>query len=456
MGQVVPFVARVRDSGDWTAAERARLEALAGQLSDAGIKVDVVFGATDAGDPWCVVTDENGDVLIHVARIGGVFVIHSAVDDVISEDVDLNAALRDHLDTAAAEPASSATILPFGLTARQGQTFLALVAASAFFYETLGDPGIAEAAEAPPVPSPDEPVLAPPEHDAPAQEREVAAQATVLHEPQQDAAPVAVERPADEQPAPLAAVAEPELQQTAPAAPQATPVEAAPAETVAAAAPVESQPLVIRGTDGDDLLVGTAADERIEGGAGNDTLIGGGGHDTLVGGAGDDRIVLTPDAVAIGGQGADTFVIKAPIHPNHPGTLLGVILDFSDAEGDRLVNWRGEWLRFDHNGQMARPGDGGTGSDRPTPGDHFLTLTATTTTVGGDGSRTGGPTTTDASTFTRVEVDLDGDGTADGYILLGHTAQWQRPEFVRLDPQTGDPPITLAGHTSTAPADFGG
>ena len=34
MGQVVPFIARVRDSGDWTAAERARLEALARTLED--------------------------------------------------------------------------------------------------------------------------------------------------------------------------------------------------------------------------------------------------------------------------------------------------------------------------------------------------------------------------------------------------------------------------------------
>src|SRR3954465_14801699 len=114
MGQVVPFIARVRDSGDWTPGERARLEALAGQLGKSGLNVEVIFGATDEGDPWCVVTDANGDVLIHVARIDGVFVVHSAVDDAMSEGADLHAALRERLAvTEDAMAPQSATILPF-------------------------------------------------------------------------------------------------------------------------------------------------------------------------------------------------------------------------------------------------------------------------------------------------------------------------------------------------------
>ena len=148
MGQVVPFIARVRDSGDWSAAERARLEDLAERLAAGGVHVEVIFGATDEGDPWCVVTDADGDVLIHVARIDGKFVVHSAVDDAVNESVDLHTALRDRL--AATEEAMtprSATILPFGLTARQGQTFLALLAATTFFYETAAVGDTAEARE---------------------------------------------------------------------------------------------------------------------------------------------------------------------------------------------------------------------------------------------------------------------------------------------------------------------
>ncbi|MBJ7413322.1 MAG: hypothetical protein JHD15_23600 [Phenylobacterium sp.] len=182
MGQVVPFIARVRDSGDWTTAERARLQELADRLAASGVDVEVIYGATDEGDPWCVVTDGAGDVLIHVARIGGKFVVHSAVDDAINENADLHTALRDHL--AATEDAladQSATILPFGLTARQGQTFLALVVAAAFFYETTAVGGTAEAAELPDLP-PDEPSAPQPDADAPVQERDLAAQGATLQQ----------------------------------------------------------------------------------------------------------------------------------------------------------------------------------------------------------------------------------------------------------------------------------
>src|SRR3990167_8427976 len=192
MGQVVPFIARVRDSGDWSATERARLQELADRLAAGGVDVEVIFGATDEGDPWCVVTDGNGDVLIHVARIDGVFVVHSAVDDAVNENVDLHTALRDRL--AATEEAiapESATILPFGLTARQGQTFLALVVAAAFFYETSGVAGTAEAAELPQDLPPPEPAPPSPDADAPTQERELATQGATQHQ-QPIGAPLAV------------------------------------------------------------------------------------------------------------------------------------------------------------------------------------------------------------------------------------------------------------------------
>lgn len=453
MGQVLPFVARVRDSGDWSAAERARLEALADQLQANGVKVEVVFGATDAGDPWCVVTDADGDILIHVARIGGVFVVHSAIDDVVREDADLHAALRDHLDSAGmAEAQPTATILPFALGGRQGQTFLALLAAAAFFYETLGDPAPAEAAEPALAPAPsDEPLPPPSDHDAPAQEREVVAQATVLHDPQPNTSSLAPpEHPAPE--TALQAAAEHPLPDPAP-----EPAHAAPVETPRVVPDPEPAPHAetIRGGAGDDLLVGTAADEHIEGGAGNDTLVGGGGHDTLDGGAGDDRIVLAPQALAIGGKGADTFVVEAPAHADHPDTLLGVVLDFSEADGDRLVTAQGDFIRVGFgNGKPPAEGSGespsgggetsqGQPATQETPsGGHFQFGTSSPTTTDG-GARTPDHDSFATATFTRVDVDFDGDGVADGYVLVGHR-----------EPPPADP---AASHDGTAPitADVG-
>jgi RTX calcium-binding nonapeptide repeat (4 copies) len=413
MGQVVPFIARVRDSGDWSAAERARLEDLAERLAASGVRVEVIFGATDEGDPWCVVTDADGDVLIHVARIDGKFVVHSAVDDAVNESADLHTALRDRLDaTEEAMAPQSATILPFGLTARQGQTFLALLAAATFFYETAAIGDTAEAGEkiqALPPPNDDPP----PGADAPAQERE-ATQGVALQPAATPSTPQLAPTPA------AAAVAEPEPPAPPPAIEAQAPAPAAKSEALAAP-PADDARIVIQGTAGDDLLVGTRADEHILGGDGNDTLRGGGGNDVLEGGAGDDVIELTGQVTAVGGEGADTFVLATPVQAG-PERLLGVILDFSGFEGDRIFNLAGEAVRFrpppttdggtDHKGPPD-DGDGGftTTLVPPHPGPDTLAPP----TGGGDFTTTvvvGPP-------LTRVEVDLNGDGVVDGYILVG-------------------------------------
>lgn len=437
MGQVVPFVMRVRESGDWTPMERARLQELADRLAAGGVEVEVIFGATDEGDPWCVVTDGNGDVLIHVARIDGKFVVHSAVDDAVNESIDLHSALRDHL--AAAEEVfapQSATILPF--TARQGQTFLALVVAAAFFYETSGVAGVAEAAEAAdlsPLPDPPPPDL---EADSPLQAREVAVQGSAQQQPAPQAAASASAGPTT-----AAAAAPAAIEPPPPAAAVVTP---GPTAQVEAAQPgPEPERALVLGTDGDDLLVGTAADEHIVGGAGNDTLRGGGGNDILEGGAGDDRLELAAGVTAIGGAGADTFVVQAPTASDGPNTLLGVILDFGDAEGDRLVNALGKLI--DIRNLRRPPDESAKRTDPPTDdgGEDFTTTQLTPPTSPGPGDFTTsdfGPTLV-GPPLTRVDVDVDGDGVIDGYVLV---------RFTDPNGPSGEPAIGVVGQ-SLGPAD---
>lgn len=80
---------------------------------------------------------------------------------------------------------------------------------------------------------------------------------------------------------------------------------------------------VLRGLGGDDTLLGSAATERLHGGAGADSLVGGDAGERLKGGRGAD--------ILQGGEGADRFVFRAL------DGAIDRILDFSQADGDRIV-----------------------------------------------------------------------------------------------------------------------
>ena len=412
MGEILPFVARVRDSGEWTASERARLDALADQFARAGIHVEVIYGATDDGDPWCVVKDANEDVLVHVARIGAKFVVHFAAHDTLEEGADLPSALSARLDELVGDPHAAqdgqdAVVVPFNLAGRQAQSFLALIVATAFFYETRGALAASDAPHeaAPPSDGVDPSALtAAPLDAAEKPERDLPAHSAALTDPTPERGAAAQAwTAAEEAHTPVARPASGEAAAPAPAAPEAkadTPVPAIAAPIVTAS--VEG-PQTLTGTAGNDRLVGGAGADLIRGGAGNDTLQGGGaGHgqlDTLDGGAGDDRIELNAQVVATGGDGADTFVIQAPAAPDHPETLLGVITDFDATHGDRLVDFHGFRVAVVGGPPSLMTSQGFSPNARPLlppPGEP-------------EGS-------------THVYVDLNGDGQADGYVLMIHPA----------------------------------
>ena len=121
MSNIVPFTPGA-PVGDWTSGERARLSELAERLMARGARVEVAYGVSDAGDPWCVIQDERDEVLIHIARIDGEFVIHDAAQDAVRRTDTLWSALKRLLGAA------EATVVDL----RKAQALLALVMATLF------------------------------------------------------------------------------------------------------------------------------------------------------------------------------------------------------------------------------------------------------------------------------------------------------------------------------------
>jgi Ca2+-binding RTX toxin-like protein len=479
MTNVIPFTSRAKLGGDWTTSERERLEDLAARLSSGGAHVSAVFGSTDAGDPWCVVTDENQDVLIHVARIDGQFVIHQAAQDAVQQGDSLWGAF-DRILGADWRGDHDDDDVVISLHGRQAQSLLALVAAAGFFFETQQAASHGDDAASPPARhddhggASDAAAAALPADHAPRREG--------LDSPVAQAATTSADAPASAS-ASLAhaeAAAPAPLVETGPAPAHA----ASSSETLAAAHPATTfavatgpQFLALHGAGGETLgggtslhqvLNGGAGDDVLRGGAGGDTLSGGAGNDLLDGrgaphgqvdlldgGAGNDRLVLHNTTVATGGTGADTFVVSTPpavarttaptpaqpsgqpqdhtpaftqmtggpattTPPTTQAQPLGTVTDFKAQDGDRLEFAPGAHVTVVSKTPVADVID------------HEMTFATSL-------ARTPIP-------GVRVGLDFDGDGKEDGYVLLGGA---DAASF------TLDPGKSVAGAAEANPLDHG-
>lgn len=431
MGDILPFVAKVRAGGDWSVSERARLEALAERFAAMADGVEVVFGATDEGDPWCVVKDAYDDILVHVARIGGRFVIHYALDDALREGADLQAVLGERLQWEEDEDRES-VVVPFS---RQAQSFIALIIAASFFYETQHL----------------DPLARPPGTDVEGAAQEPAALAlgaefagpdlphakaaaaglmldsllfpsrsfAAASDPAPEAGHASVWTVGGEGAAAYPTEASVALLQPAswsvePAASAMATFEASAVRVRAAAVagPEPSPPATAGGGGG-----GTAPNV--------DAFTAGARQQTVDGTAGADRIAMGPNVVAHGGAGADIFVIQTPSVMSEAETKFGVILDFNAGEGDRLMTSAGK-------------------------GVVVTLMTATALTIP-TGSLTPADPHTMVVTGQRLDIDLDGDGRADGHLVLVDAPRPQAgPEH---EPQPAphydeaSAPIVLVGHS---------
>ena len=156
----------------------------------------------------------------------------------------------------------------------------------------------------------------------------------------------------------------------------------------------------VKGDDGADKLFGDAGNDTIDGGADADDINGGDGDDVLLGGAGKDKIDGGPGADKItggagadtlmGGTGADTYIYLAKDDSGTAADTFDIITDF-DATTDKFDLTA--LLTSDTFDFVAAEGGAFTGTGPEVRWDK-------------DG----------AKTF--VEIDVDGNGTADMKIEL--------------------------------------
>ena len=77
---------------DWTDRERgeiSRLETMCAAIPD----WELSYGCADAGDPWCIIHDQEGDVVVHIARIERRYVVAWATGQQPAQFASLKAAV---------------------------------------------------------------------------------------------------------------------------------------------------------------------------------------------------------------------------------------------------------------------------------------------------------------------------------------------------------------------------
>ncbi len=113
MGQVLELKQKI--SADWTVVERLQLDTLVSCLP-ARLAQEVEFGVSDSGDPWCAVLNEDGEVVLHVARIDGRFYVHSTIEPFVAESRDLPTAVAPFVGEGFLQRRHVASITPmYGL-----------------------------------------------------------------------------------------------------------------------------------------------------------------------------------------------------------------------------------------------------------------------------------------------------------------------------------------------------
>src|SRR5262245_42564438 len=93
---VVPISRLFQRSWDWSPREIAEVYRVDAALLQAGLRIDTARGRSDDGDPWFVFCrHDDGEVIIHIARIDGEYVLVSPCYDGVARGRDISSMVRD-------------------------------------------------------------------------------------------------------------------------------------------------------------------------------------------------------------------------------------------------------------------------------------------------------------------------------------------------------------------------
>jgi Ca2+-binding RTX toxin-like protein len=128
--------------------------------------------------------------------------------------------------------------------------------------------------------------------------------------------------------------------------------------------PPFQQPVEVRGTPGNDVLIGTSADEHIQAFRGDDILFGGAGNDQLAGGIGNDRLEGGPGFDSYdGGPGNDTLTFgvadgPASVDLSTSSVVSGGVFEFVQNVENATGSVFGDTLLGDDNDNRLVGGGG--------------------------------------------------------------------------------------------------
>ena len=362
-----------RRTGDWTQTERARLAELAGRFAEqAG--VNIAYGISDVGDPWCVVLDAHEEVLVHLARVNGSFVAHTLAGDAFAEARDLETAVEAILGSKWLEDREGA-VVPFAATSRQAQVVTAVLVAAAFVEHHRAEAATDEWALATVQlrKSPDD------GREARGDEASKVAVAVMSDDLDLGSAAAPMQADAAAPPAhqgPSAVAIDPPVTSADDPSPPKIHLDLSALLADETIAPISDHPVVLIGNEGADHPETAPDTSRLTPPP----------FRLLEGGSGDDLLLLDGGMVAIGGDGADRFLLAAPV-PGEAPHLLGTILDF-DPRHDVIAVDGAAGFTVVSQTPVANVLDRGAGAGLPV--------------VAGE----------------RVEIDVNGDGRGDGHFLL--------------------------------------